>query len=61
MINPQDKPFKPFSPQYYEKLLSLIRGGLSEYYNQTINTEILESLTHKLIEDIEKLMNTDSQ
>lgn len=59
MISNQEKIFRTFSPSYAERLLSLIRGGLSEYYNQTITTEILESLTQKLIDDLEKLMNSD--
>ncbi len=56
-----DAPLELYLRFNFDKLSALIRGGLSEYYNHTITAEVMESLTHKLIEDIEKLMNTESQ
>lgn len=56
-----DKPLCTYLRFNQDKLSSIIRGCLSEYYNQTMNSEIMESLTHKIVDDIDKLVESYSE
>lgn len=42
-----------------DTLSTVIKGNLSDFYNQTLTSEIVDSLTKRLVENFEKFLNID--